>query len=131
VFACPRGRDAHGHMPVVGTRDHHRIDVISRQKVPEIAIGGAACIRLAGSLCVVGLDPGLLGLDTPGVHITNRHDLGMGRIQKLRHVDVVALAACADDAYGNPVARGFGPKHARRCDKWHGGACHSLQKPAT
>src|SRR5262245_16460260 len=54
VLAGVEGRERHRHVPMVGRRDHHRVDVASRQELAEVAIGLTAARAAHPALLRVG-----------------------------------------------------------------------------
>jgi len=118
VLAGAGGGDRHGGVPVIGRRDHDRVDVGPGQHVTEILIHRAAPVGAAWSgVRVGGLDPlpGLLG--APAVHVAHRHHLHLGRSEEHGEVGVGHLPAGADERDVDAVARGHGPAGADRQDE--------------
>ena len=126
VLAGVQGRERHRHVPMVGRRDHHRVDVAPRQQLAEVAVGLTAAVAAHTALLRVGAfdqRPGLI--DAPAVDVAHGHDLHARHRHEFRQVEGLRLSACADEAERDAIARSLCPEETRRQDQGCGGAGYS------
>jgi len=103
VFLMRCGLNRDDGVPVVGNRNHHRVDIGTHEKLAEIVI------RCAIFIAVVAVDGVECGLEVIGFDVACGDDLTVGQLEKCFGV-VGALHAPADDtnrdAIGSSSARG-------------------------
>ena len=105
LLRCCLNRD--DGVPVVGNRNHHRIDIGAREKLAKIVVRRAVLIAV---LTVDGIERGLkmIGFDVAG-----GDDLTVGQLEKGFGV-VRALHAPANDADCDAIGSGDARGRARR-----------------
>ena len=111
LLCCGLNRD--DGVPVVGNRNHHRIDIGAREKLAKITI------RRAVFIAVLAVDRFECGLEMIGFDVACSDDLAVGQLEKGFGV-VRALHAPADyadgDAIGSRNARGAKARTGRDGD---------------
>jgi len=103
ILARAHSRDGNRHVPMVGRSDQNRVDIGPRQHVAEILAArlGIEARRLGGLFGVACID------------IAYGHHLAVALAFEALHI-ACALAAHADAAHRDAVARRIGPENRRR-----------------
>jgi len=116
VLARLHRRDGHGHVPVVGRGDAHRVNVVSREKLPEIHVGPA----IPGPVAVVHGRLGQVAVLRP--HVAHGDHPGIGAAQEHGQIGLQPLPPGADVAHPHALARRrrASSEDGGRNDAWSG-----------
>lgn len=90
---------------MVGSGNHHRVDIGAGENFPEVRRGGAVLVG------VVFVDNALGATHVAGINIADRQHLGICLIEETGEVDIETVPADTDHADGDALARGIGTKH--------------------
>jgi hypothetical protein len=131
VFVGASGGHCHGHVPMVGRRDEHSVNVLPRQQLPEVSIGNAILVLVAF------IDLVERRLQIPLGDIANGHHLRIRLGQGIPH-NAAPLRAHTNAAHHHAVAgrraaclaQGRGRDHGRKSrSRQRGGQIAAYELP--
>ena len=104
ILPCVGRGHGDDRVPMIGSGDHHCVDVLPRQQLAEIAIRLAALVIGAALFRVVILDLLLTVIAARGIHVADRDGLGLRFREESAH-EPARLLADPDKAHGELIVR--------------------------